>query len=204
MYNQIILFGDSIIKYKKNLQTNWGEALKKKIKLKKKQKINFYIKSITGLNSRIALEKLPKILKKINKKSIIIVQLGINDSWHYRSLKGIPNVSLEAFESNINEIILKLKNFNAKKIYMINYHKLLNNRFEINNKNLNQNLKKYNLIIKKISKKKKVNFIDVYKETIKIDPINICRPLPDGIHLNKNGEKIYANIIFEKVEKFFK
>ena len=48
MYNQIILFGDSIIKYNKKFQSNWGLALKKKIELSKKQKVNFYIESITG------------------------------------------------------------------------------------------------------------------------------------------------------------
>lgn len=203
MYNQIILFGDSIIKYRKKFQTNWGDALKKKIKLEKKTKIDFYIKSITGLNSRTALETLPKVLKKIKYGSIVIIQLGINDSWYFRSLKGMPNCSLKTFEANINELISKLKIFKSRKIYLVNYHKLLNNRLEANNKNLNQNLKKYNLILKKLSKKNKINLIDIYKQTAKINPINICRSLPDGIHLSKNGEKIYANIVFKEIERFF-
>ena len=204
MYNQIILFGDSIIKYNKKFQSNWGLALKKKIELSKKQKVNFYIESITGLNSRIALEKLPIILDKVNRKSIILVQIGINDSWHFKSLMGLPNVSIKAFEANINELITKLKRFNLKNIYIINYHKLLNNRIEINKRNLNQNLMRYNLIIKKLKKKNKINFIDIHKKTSKIHPADICRPLPDGIHLNKNGEQLYANIIFSEIQKFFK
>ena len=73
MYNQVVLFGDSIIRYKKKIQSNWAKALKEKIKFEKKQKVNFYIESITGLNSRMALEKLPMILNKVNNKSIIFI-----------------------------------------------------------------------------------------------------------------------------------
>ena len=204
MYNQVVLFGDSIIKYKKKFQSNWAKKLKEKIKLKKKQKVKFYIESIIGLNSRIALEKLPRILNKINKKSIILIQIGINDSWHFKSLRGLPSVSINTFMANMNELISKLKKFDSKKIYLINYHKLLNNRIEINKKNLNQNLNGYNLILKKLSKKNKINFVDINKKTSKISPHNICRPLPDGIHLSKNGEKIYANIMFDEIKKFFK
>lgn len=203
MYNQVVLFGDSIIRYKKKFQSNWAKALKEKIKFEKKQKVNFYIESITGLNSRMALEKLPMILNKVNKKSIIFIQIGINDSWHFKSLRGLPNISIKAFEANINELISKLKKFNSKKIYLVNYHKLLNNRIEINKKNLNQNLNSYNLILKKLSKKNKINFIDIYKKTSKIPSKNICRPLPDGIHLSKSGEKIYADIMFDEIKNFF-
>tara|TARA_B100002052_G_scaffold292724_1_gene314725 strand:- start:885 stop:1499 length:615 start_codon:yes stop_codon:yes gene_type:complete len=204
MYNQVILFGDSIIKYNKNFQSNWAKALQNKIKLKKRQKINFHINAVVGLNSRVALEKLPKIFDKINKKSIILIQIGLNDSWHFKSLNGNPNVSISAFSANINEIILKLKSCNSKKIFMINYHNLLNERIEINNKNLNQNLYKYNLMIKKLSKKNKIKLIDIRKKTLKINPKKICRPLPDGIHLSKSGENIYANIIFDEIKKYFK
>ena len=146
-----------------------------------------------GINSSGLLKVITKILNKSFKNDIVLIQVGINDSWHYKSLKGKACVDIDDFKKNLIKIKSKFKNFGFKKIIFLNYHSLLNSRKEINGKTLNENLHKYNLEIKSFCKKHKVDLIDIQKLTKKHK--NICLPLPDGIHLNHKGTKIYSNII---------
>ena len=142
MKSKIIFFGDSIIRYKENSKiVSWSSKLITLIKKKSKNKFKFCTYSYTGLNSRKALELLPNILNKNKNSDYIFIQIGINDSWHFKSLNGLANVSADAFGSNLNEIYLKCKKNKIKNIIFLTYHKLLKNRVEINGKNINQNLK---------------------------------------------------------------
>jgi lysophospholipase L1-like esterase len=75
----------------------------------------------------------------------------------------------------------------------------MNNRIEINKRSLNFNLKKYNEAIKDFCKKKRLQLIDINKKSL--DCKNYCLPLPDGIHLNRNGVKFYSNIILNYLIK---
>ena len=69
---------------------------------------------------------------------------------------------------------------------------------EINNKTLNENLDKYNKKIRFFCKEYKLDLIDINRLT---KNQNLCLKLPDGIHLNKNGVKIYSSIILKFITK---
>lgn len=195
----ITIIGDSIIRHKKNnVIYDWSAELKKEISKKFKFIFYFKVKSVVGINSENLLKLLSKSFTKNKKKDILIFQIGINDSWHYKSRKGIPCVSLNDFEKNLKKIYLKAKIKKFKKIIFLNYHKLLNNRIEINNKTLNENLDKYNKKIRFFCKKYKLDLIDINRLT---KNQNLCLKLPDGIHLNKNGVKIYSSIILKFITK---
>ena len=197
-------FGDSIVKYKNNSKTNsWASQLIKLINSNSKEKFAFGTYSYVGLNSRKALELLPQILIKNKNSQMIVIQIGINDSWHYKSLNGLANVSSEAFASNLKEIYLKCLKYKIKNVIFLTYHKLLKNRLEINQKNLNQNLKTYINIIKKFCKNNNLFCIDIWNETKNIKSKDICLKLPDGVHLNDRGADIYSKIIYKKIKKKF-
>ena len=190
----ITIFGDSIIKYKKNeIVYNWSSNVAKNLKKKTNIRFKFKVKSVVGINSNELLKNITKNLNKNFVHNIVLIQVGINDSWHYKSLKGKACVDIKDFKKNLIKIKSKCKNFGYKKIIFLNYHRLLNSRKEINGKTLNENLHKYNLEIKSFCKKHDVDLIDIQKFTRKDK--NICLPLPDGIHLNHRGTKIYSNII---------
>jgi lysophospholipase L1-like esterase len=141
----ITIIGDSIIRYKKNnVIYDWPNELKKKISKKYGFKFYFTVKSVTGLNSKNLLALISKTFPKNIKEDIVLFQIGINDSWHYKSNKGLPCISENTFKKNLKKIYAKAKNKQYKRIIFLNYHKLLNNRLEINNKTLNENLNKYN------------------------------------------------------------
>lgn len=192
----VTIMGDSIIRHRKGkIIFDWSEIVKKNLKTKVKKKVFFKTKIIHGLNSRGLINLIPNFFHRINSKfkDLLIVQIGINDSWHYLSLKGMANVPKENFLKNLKEIYKKSKIYNFKKICFLNYHKILLHRIEGNNKTPNQNLKEYNNIIKKFCEAQKISLINIEKKTNSIK--NICLNLPDGVHLNKKGVKAYSKII---------
>tara|TARA_B100000787_G_scaffold166448_1_gene151709 strand:+ start:1083 stop:1700 length:618 start_codon:yes stop_codon:yes gene_type:complete len=204
MRKKIIFFGDSIIKYNKNkLLVDWGDFLRKKIILNFPNKYTFYSKTIVGLNSTQGIKAFKNLDNNVKtENAFLIVQIGINDSWHYESLKGKPNVNLKTFKSNLLKIINKSNKIGIKEIFFISYHYLLNNRREINKMTLNQNLHKYIKLLKKICYREKVKFIDIFKHTRNMNSKKLCRPMPDGVHLSLNGAQIYSKIIFKNMKKY--
>ena len=199
-----MIYSDSILKCSKlNKKKKFKFLLEKKLKkiLRKKQKV--LSKGITGATSRIALINFEKIISK-HKDQLLILQFGINDSWHYKSLKGHPNISRKNFKINLLKIFRKCIKFRLNKIYFLTYHKLLKNRIEFNNKSVNENLQKYNSIIRNTFRKNSfVQVIDIAKLTKKISPKNICINEPDGVHLNEKGSLTYAKLVFNNIKKNF-
>jgi len=204
MKNKLVFFGDSIIRYKSNSKTySWADKLIKLINNNPERKFKSITYSYVGLNSRRALELLPKILIKNKNLKYIFIQIGINDSWHFKSLKGLANVNKKSFKSNLEEIYLKCKKYKIKNVIFLTYHRLLKNRVEINGKNLNQNLKSYINIIKKFCKNKDLTCIDIFKKTKNFKSKDICLKLPDGIHLSNKGAEIYSKIIYKDLKRIY-
>ena len=198
----LIIVGDSIIRNKSGKNSyDWSNILVKN--LKKNFKVKFYIKKkvVHGINSRGVLNLLPDFFYKIDEKfkDILIFQVGINDSWHYNSLKGTANVSKIEFLRNLGEIYKKSKIYRFKKIFFVNYHKIKLRRKDGNNKTPYQNLKTYNNLINKFCKKKDVDLINISKITSKK---NMKILLNDGVHLNMIGVKLYSKIIYRQIIKY--
>ena len=196
----LTFFGDSIMNFRKK-ECSWVYIIQKKINKKFKNNFIFYKKIVTGLNTRSALNIIPDHIQKIKYKNIIIIQLGANDSWHYKSFGGLAEVDLKSFKLNLLDIIKKLNYLGYKKIIFVTYHSFLNNRLEVNKKSINENLKKYIKEIKIFYKNKKIDIIEVDNKSKYISPRKMCLPLPDGIHLNNNGAKIYTDIIYKYLKK---
>jgi len=192
----ITFLGDSIMKYKNNSpNTSWLIKIKKKLQNDYKKKISIYSCQRVGLNSRGLLNLISNFFIKIKYKNILIIQIGINDSWYYKSMKGLPEVGINSYKLNLEEIYKKSKISGFKKIIFLNYHKLLNDRIEINKKSLNSNLNIYMKELSTFCKKKKIFLIDIKKKSI--GKKNFCLPMPDGIHINNNGAKIYTEIVYK-------
>ena len=132
------------------------------------------------------------------KIDILFVQFGLNDCNFWKTDRGLPRVSPESFESNLIEIIQRSKRFNIKKIILLSNYPVNTKKKYRNNKFIKNN-EKYNSIIKKCSRKKKVFFIDVYKyfkNSFEKSFLN-----EDGIHLNQKGNKLYFDSLKENVVK---
>jgi lysophospholipase L1-like esterase len=195
----VTIIGDSIVSNSINKKKiSWANELMNIVRRYNKCRIRVKLLSKIGINSRGLLNEIPDFFLKIKLKNILIIQIGINDSWHYKSLKGVANVSIISFQKNLIEIIDKSRIYGFKKIYFLNYHKLYNNRIEGNKKTIDQNLNKYNSKIKQICKQKNLKLININKYTKKR---NLKITSRDKIHLNQKGAKFYANIIFRELLK---
>ena len=198
----LTIIGDSIIKNNLGKKSyDWSNQLTKN--LQNNFNIKFFVKKkiVHGINSRGVLNLLPDLFYKIDDKfkDILILQVGINDSWHYNSLKGLANVPKKEFSKNLEEIYNKSKIYDFKKILFVNYHKIELNRKDGNNKTPDQNLKSYNDLILKFCRKKNIRLINISKISSK-SKIKIL--LNDGVHLNLNGVRLYAKIIYKQIIKY--
>lgn len=197
-----IILGDSILNCSSLVsKEKFINIFKKKITTNNLpiKKIKFY--GIDGATSSKALKFFNKI-KKLNEFNLLIFQFGLNDSWHFKSLKGKPNVEKQTFKSNLKKIIFKFINSDKKKVILLTYHTVLKDRLEVNKKTINHNIHNYNQIIRSFSNKKKnIIILDINKKLKKISPKKICLPYPDEVHINYKGAKIYSDIMFKTIKK---
>ena len=116
MKNKVIFFGDSIIRYKYKKEIfDWTLNFKKLLKFSQKKNNHFKTYSYIGLNSNQAVKLLPNILKKNKKIETLVIQIGINDSWHFKSLKGKANVNSLKFKKQMQDKSASNNSDNSKK-----------------------------------------------------------------------------------------
>jgi len=131
--------------------------------------------------------------KNYKKDNILIFEIGKNDSI-YKGAKDNAWVKIDQFEKNLNELIKKSKKFTNKIIFIglanIDESKtIFYNKPEENY--CNENIEKYNLIVKKVCRENKVDFIETMNILNKED-------LEDGLHPNSQGHQK----IFKKIKDF--
>src|SRR3989338_11217514 len=158
----------------------------------KDQDINLYNLSISGGTTETILARF-EAEAKIREADMFIFQTGGNDA-AYEHREGNYLVLSDKFKANIEEIIKKAKQITDKIIFVG-----FNNVNEIKTKPVpwrdiyytNDNIKKYNEIIKEVCVEQKVLFLDAFG--LLSDDY-----LDDGVHPNADGH----NKIFKKVKNF--
>ncbi len=136
------------------------------------------------------------------KSVIIIFAIGINDSQflHNENRLRIPP---EKFKENIKKLINLSKKFTTKIIFVgltpVDETKTIPLPWNTNKSYRNENVEKYNKIIRLICKKSNIYFIEIFERWVKINYKDL---LEDGLHPNSKGhEKIFETVksfLFEK------
>lgn len=193
----LIGLGDSITYGYKVFDKSFMNLLKKEYEV-----INYGVCGYTSLNlvkdlksDKYKLDKLKELSNKEEIEIIFIINIGINDVSQYLE-NNYHQVSVSNFIENINFIIKKLKEYNPYKIIFIglnNINEDLTNNLSFTIENLyltTKEVKRYDSLIKNISKKENVEYIEIKKIINKY-----LDNFPDGVHPNKNGHyKIYEEI----------
>jgi lysophospholipase L1-like esterase len=142
-------------------------------------------------NYGVSGDRVSDVLKRfdfeasIKPPHVVIFAVGINDSLHAKNLKGTP---LEEFKKDYNQLLDKAKKF-TKEIILVG---LTNVDEEIEKKGYrNEEIKKYDHVVREIAKERKLPFVDCYGILTKEDLST------DGLHPDANGHKK----IFEKVKE---
>lgn len=162
--------------------------------------------SVNGRTTRQALEHINyEILS--HYPEIVIVQFGMNDCNYWKSDKGLPRVSEQAFSANIREIIDRVKLFGTKYIFLNTNHPtaLDKNVFPYTNITFQESNKLYNEKIREIARETDVIFNDVelflmdYCKRNEMAIKELVLP-SDGLHLSEKGHELYLECIFPKLK----
>lgn len=186
----ISVFGDSLVYgMGDSIDGGWVSRLQHKIKGKNKF-LNF---GIPGDTSKDLLERIEEELKESSPDTVIVL-IGANDS-QYKNSPNNTLVGVEQYEKNLEKIVEKIKKY-TDNIIFIGLPKMNDDIttvwYYIYNF-CNENLQKYDTLIKKFCEKNSFKYIYIFNSLDKSD-------LSDGAHPNEKGYEKIA----EKIEKFLR
>jgi len=186
MSKRICIFGDSIAWGAVDPKNGgWVAQLWRYFETNNDYDIAIYNQGVSGDNTNDLLARF-KVECEAREPQIIIFAIGINDS-QYVKTKDNPRVSLEKFQNNLVELINQAKKFSDKIIFVgltkVEESKLMPIPWSDEEKFYdNDNIVKYNAVIKKVCDENNFPFIDL---------LDLLEPndLDDGLHPNSEGHK---------------
>ena len=201
---QILVFGNSIV-YGAWGRNGWVQQLKIFLEEKILKDPNFYYLTynlgISGNTTEDLLERFEFETKqrlKEGEETIIVFAIGTNDAQFVIS-KNDLRTKPEKFRENIKKLINFARKFSSKIIFIgltpVDEIKTTPIPWNTDKIYKNENIQKYNEILKSVCNENNVYFIDIFEDWIKEDYKNF---LEDGLHPNLAGHQK----IFEKVKDF--
>ena len=159
-------------------------------------------------NLGVSGDKTPHILERFEIETktrveegedvILVFAVGINDSYFIQSKKDFMTPP-ENFKRNIQEIIERAQKISSKIIFVgltpVDELKTSPIPWDTDKFFKNENIEKYNEIIRSACRENKVHFIEIFNNWIKSDYRDM---LEDGLHPNSEGHKK----IFETVKDY--
>ncbi|RLJ05332.1 MAG: hypothetical protein DRP14_02045 [Candidatus Aenigmatarchaeota archaeon] len=202
---QILIFGDSIAYGAWDKEGGWVQRLRKFLDEKNLTDSDFYCRvynlGISGNSSKNLLERFEFETKqrlKESEETIIVFAIGINDSYFVHS-ENSHRVPINKFKENIQKLTDLAKKFSSKIIFVgltpVDETKTTPIPRDADKSYKNENIRKYNEIIKSVCEENKILFIEIFEDWIKLNYKNL---LEDGLHPNSEGHKK----IFESVKEF--
>ena len=196
-----ILFGDSIgFGVGDYHNGGWATQLRLLIDRDKKAKNNNLINlSIAGDTSRHLLARMEKEAKlrirdKDSSEFRFLIAIGANDA-RVDKVDANNNISPAEFRQNIGNIIQIAKQLSKELVLigLLPVDESLITPYKEEKYYFNEQLKKYNQILKEIAEEQKLNFVNMFEEWTKKDWPTL---LDDGLHPNTSGHQL----IFEAVK----
>ncbi len=144
---------------------------------------------INGDTTRTALVRFPRDVQDV-RPEVLIIQFGLNDCTCWETDWGLPRVSEESFRANLKEMIVRARCFDVQKIILTNNHvTLLDDLLE----DYEEANARYSRIIESVAQEMAVCFCDTRNCFLAKPGLEFLDP--DGVHLNKEGHKLYAKAI---------
>ncbi|MDO8620777.1 MAG: GDSL-type esterase/lipase family protein [Candidatus Levybacteria bacterium] len=198
----ILVFGTSTTYGAWDIEDGWVQRLRKF--LDEKIITSNYAHSHLVYNLGVSGDKTDEVLKRFeqetkaridnNEETIFLFQTGINDTIFNQKISN-PERSPRQFEANLTQLILLAKKY-SKKIIVIGSMPVDTRVDPIpwspGRSYKDKYVAEFNKIMKKVSNKNKVHFIEIYQEFIKKDYTKL---LADGVHMTSEGHKQFFEIV---------
>ncbi|MDD3647509.1 MAG: GDSL-type esterase/lipase family protein [Candidatus Dojkabacteria bacterium] len=190
---RLCIFGDSISFGVYDPENGGWANLLKLNWLEKSQFNQIYDLSISGINSTSILERIrtegeQRLALNHKNENSIILSIGLNDSKLINNKK--PFIPLEQFQKNVSKILMISKQM-AKNVLVVGLtpaEESKTNPVSWNNSEFynNNEIERYNQVLRQVSEKESTQFIDIFSSWINIDYKKL---LFDGLHPNTKGHK---------------
>lgn len=194
----IMVFGDSITYGAADFeQGGWVNRLR--LHYDKKYEYDYMVFNL-GISGTVTEETLARFESecstryKEDQRILIIFAIGINDT---QMINGKERVSIDQFESNIEELISKAKQF-TKDILFIGLTKVEESKvvpfpWNPNKSCFNERIIRFDNTVEKICINEKVSYIKMY-DLLSLDE------LEDGLHPTSIGHQKMYNAILDKID----
>ncbi|MCK6256711.1 SGNH/GDSL hydrolase family protein [Fictibacillus sp. KIGAM418] len=182
----LVCFGDSITSEEKSDDGSLRLSSRVRLSLQKWNVINAGVPAET---TRVALTRFQEDVLR-HDPDLVTILFGANDASRHRLIE------VEEYKKNLEYMIEKL---GPSKVILVSPSPV-NERFQ--HARSNEELKNYAFAVRKLAKKYNTHFVDLWTEMINKD---YCKMLNnDGLHFNKKGYKLLADLVIRKMEKISK
>ncbi len=202
---QILIFGDSLTYGAWDNQGGWAQRLRRFVEEKYPEQHFVYNLGIPGDTTKYIVERFELEAKQRifdEEETVIIFQVGANDSGIRTSKGNSEWVSPREFERNIRKLIFGARKITEKVFFVtdvpIDEKKTCPVPWDKDISYTNKNIIRYCEIIKEICEKEKIGFIDVFDIFKKQ---NIGDLLKDGVHPTSSGHQLIFQIVKDFLEK---
>ena len=202
---RILVFGASITYGAWDEEGGWTQRLRKFLDKKALENPDLYFRvfnlGIPGnttedLLKRFEFESIQRLRK--DEDAVFIFGTGTNDS-QFLTSKNALRILPEKFKENIQKLIDIAKKFSSKIVFLestpVDEKETVPIPWNKDRSCKNENIQRYNEIIKSICKGNRIYFIGTFDEWKRLDYEKL---LEDGLHPNSEGHKK----IFETVKNF--
>lgn len=206
---RVLVFGDSITQGYWDIEGGWVDKVRSYYDELQIQDLNGRDEP-TVYNLGISADTSTDILKRIESETIVrtrhgnlpivIVQVGVNDSY---TLDGKICVSVEDYKQNLKEIIAKMKPLSTKIIFVgssacdeVKTTPVAWGDYDYTN----EAIKRYEQAMSEVATEYEVSFIPVFDKFL-AESSKDSSLLPDGLHPNKQGHQLIADIVLPKLKE---
>jgi lysophospholipase L1-like esterase len=195
---RIVCFGDSVTKGP--FGGGWVAKLQKRLDGWQKDKFKVLNKGGHGDTTALGLDRIERDVF-CYLPGVVLVEFGINDS-NYRPWSRVPRISIEEFKKNLREFHRVITSSGGKCIFIVNHNPADDAKkkpIQGNGKSVSMNLAPYNDAIRETARSLGAAIIDMSSMMDKQNADSARFVGEDGVHLSKNGNEIYAEVVFEKL-----
>lgn len=168
--------------------------------------------SVNGDTTRLALERMPKDLQR-ELPDLVYIQFGLNDCNFWQSDAGHPRVSLKAYESNLEEMVVRARLSGARFVILATNHLTQPGgpcELKISAQapvSYRENIMAYNNAVRRVARAMNCDLIDIEKAWLEGPEVagDAKDHLdPDGLHLSRVGHDLYYRTAGKKSLEAFR